>query len=118
MLDDSERVDLLALLPKEAKQFLDQVSVEVHANYEAFRAKRREIGLKTDPDTAEIKSFFVNLDFDPYGSGFDFSFGCYGGGGFRLFAQEPGTKTWVFEEDLPETIVERIRAKHSTPPTP
>jgi hypothetical protein len=112
VLGNSERVALLALLPEEAKHFLDHVSAEVYANYEAFRAKKREIGFTIDPETAEIKIAYADSDNDPYGSGFDFLYGCCEGGRPRLFVRAPGAETWVFEDDLPEATLQLIKARY------
>jgi hypothetical protein len=78
----------------------------------AFRAARKEAGLKIDPATAEVDWTYAQT-LDPYGIDPDLPEELQQIGR-AYFACSPGSDVWVEFGDLPEATRNALWAKHSS----
>ena len=80
------------------------------AEYEQFKAKRREEGLKIDAETAEVAFWYTQV-VDPYEfwDKIDPEFDAVGR---SYFARNPGSNTWVEFGDLPDETRETLWRTH------
>jgi hypothetical protein len=85
------------------ERMIDGITVE------QWLAIREEAGLKIDPETAEVASWFTQVG-DPYGVYPEppEEYQCVGR---AYFACAPGTKIWVEFDDLPEAISDALMKK-------
>lgn len=83
---------------------------ENYIDHEQFLAKRREEGLKIDPETAEVTSHYTDVD-DPYGF---FDDGPQAGSYMVqvYFARRPDSDIWVQFSDLPGATSTALWEKH------
>jgi hypothetical protein len=82
------------------------------AEIEQWLAIRKEAALKIDPETAEVQSY-RGLDLDPYGVLDEWELPDeFRQIGWLCWARSPGSDIWVSSYDLPDTVRERISAKH------
>jgi hypothetical protein len=75
-----------------------------------FRERRKEAGLKIDPETAEVMSIKGQM-FDPYEIDplLPLELGCIV---TNTFARAPGSDIWVWDQDLPDATVDVLNRKH------
>jgi hypothetical protein len=81
------------------------------AETEQWLAIRKQAGLTIDPDTADVDWSYAQT-LDPYGVMDEWELPDeFGQVGPEYFARAPGSDVWVSFDDLPDTAVEKIRAK-------
>ena len=82
------------------------------AEDEQWLAIRKEAGLKIDPETAEV-DWGYGLDLDPYGVYDEWELPAeFHQVGRQRWARSPGSDVWVHFSDLPDTVREKLWAKH------
>jgi hypothetical protein len=79
---------------------------------EEFRERRREAGLKIDPETAEICGGYTET-FDPYDIHPLLPREFKGYPTKTRFARSPGSDIWVEEQDLPDGTVRALEEKYN-----
>jgi len=86
---------------------------EYFRRIDEFRERRREAGLKIDPETAEICGGWHGSLFDPYYINPLLPREFKGYSEKHWFARSPGSDIWVWDEDLPEATIEALYKKHN-----
>ena len=93
------------LPPNEEAEYLRRIK--------KFRERRREAGLKIDPDTAEICMVYRE-GCDPYDIDPLLSREFKGGPIKTWFVRSPGSDIWIEEGDLPAATLDALREKQKT----
>jgi hypothetical protein len=81
-------------------------------NVEQWFTKRKEAGLKIDPETAEVCWIYAQT-LDPYGIYPDLPAECRQVGR-AYFARSPGTDKWVHFPDLPDETRTALWQRHNS----
>jgi hypothetical protein len=84
------------------------------AEIEQWLAIRKEAALKIDPETAEV-DWSWRQTLDPYGVKDEWEHPReFDQVGREYFARSPGSDVWVSFDDLPDAVIEKLRARRGS----
>ncbi len=95
---------------KTERQSAKTDSVEDHLSVDQWLRIRKEVGLRIDPEIAEVEWWYAQT-LDPYGVDPDLPEECQQVGR-EYFARSPESDIWVWFGDLPVEIAQKLWKTH------